>query len=74
MKLDDAIEQLEEVREAEEAMEELRETAPAEIIAAMKEVFDADMKKRAQATTNAADDSADEADVKSSDAGEEDAE
>jgi hypothetical protein len=40
----------------------------------MKEVFDADMKKRAQATTNAADDSADEADVKSSDAGEEDAE
>ena len=47
MKLDDAIEQLEEVREAEEAMEELRETAPAEIIAAMKEVFDADMKKHA---------------------------
>ena len=74
MELEDAIEQLEEVREAEEAMEELRETAPAEIIAAMKEVFDADMKKRAQATTNAAEDSADEADVKSSDAGEEDAE
>ena len=47
MELEDAIEQLEEVREAEEAMEELRETAPAEIIAAMKEVFDADMKKRA---------------------------
>ena len=47
MELEDAIEQLEEVREAEEAMEELRETAPAEIIAAMKEVFDADMKKHA---------------------------
>jgi hypothetical protein len=53
-------------------MEELRETAPEEIIAAMKDVLDAEMKKRAQATTNAADDSADEADEKSSDAGEED--
>ncbi len=72
MELEDAMEQLEEVREAEEAMEELRETAPAEIIAAMKEVFDADMLKRAQAAANAADGSADEADSMASDAGKED--
>lgn len=55
MELMDAMEQLEEVREAEEAMEELQETVPAEIIAAMKEAFDADMhrKEAAQAAEEA---------------------
>lgn len=55
MELMNAMEQLEEVREAEEAMEELQETVPAEIIAAMKEAFDADMhrKEAAQAAEEA---------------------
>ena len=44
-----ATETIMELREAEEALEELRETAPAEIITAMKEAFDADMKRKEDA-------------------------
>ena len=44
-----ATETIMEFREAEEALEELRETAPAEIITAMKEAFDADMKRKEDA-------------------------
>ena len=35
-----------ELKEAEDAIEELRETAPAEIITAMKEAFDADLRRK----------------------------
>ena len=59
--LEDAMEQLGDVREAEEAMEELKETAPAEIIAAMKEAFDADILRHEEASENAAADSDDSA-------------
>lgn len=52
MEIEDAVEQLEEVREAEAAMEELQETVPAEIIAAMKEAFDADIHRKEAAQTN----------------------
>lgn len=44
--IEDAMDQLEEVREAEKAMEELQETVPAELITAMKEAFDADMHRK----------------------------
>lgn len=44
--LDDVIAQAQDVKEAEAAMEELNETVPAEIITAMKEAFDADIRKR----------------------------
>ena len=43
--LDNVMAQADEVKEAEAAMEELNETVPAEIITAMKEAFDADMRK-----------------------------
>lgn len=72
MEIEDAVEQLEEVREAEAAMEELQETVPAEIIAAMKEAFDADIHRKESAQTNREEELSDT--DAAADGGEEDAE
>jgi hypothetical protein len=72
MEIEDAVEQLEEVREAEAAMEELQETVPAEIIAAMKEAFDADIHRKEAAQTNREEELSDT--DAAADGGEEDAE
>ena len=72
MEIEDAVEQLEEVREAEAAMEELQETVPAEIIAAMKEAFGADIHRKESAQTNREEELSDT--DAAADGGEEDAE